>query len=101
MAACPDECSTDECMTGVAQQPQYRPRMSLPQPSNECNESAGLPERLFYQMQFRIAWQGACTINQIRIDTINKLDSLYGGCPVVEACKDLKCCPPDPLTYEL
>lgn len=96
-----DDCSEDECMTGESVQLQYRPRMGLPQPQNSCNEAANVPIRVLYQMQFRLAWIGPCTVNQIRIDTINKLDSPFGGCPTSQACRPLKCCVPDPVEYEI
>jgi len=99
--AAEDDCSENECMTGEAAQLQYRPRMGLPQPRDDCNESAGLPMRLFYQMQYRLSWAGPCTINQTRIDTVNKLDPPYGGCPTTQACQALTCCVPDPVSYEL
>lgn len=99
--ASPDECLEDECLVEGAALPQYRPRISLPNPPDACNPSTKEPLRLFYQMQYRMAWAGPAVINQTRIDSLNKLDSPNSECPTAESCRVVKCCDPNPLEYEV
>lgn len=95
-------CEQDSigCMTLTNYQPQYRPRMQLPQPADNCVTGNEKPLRMGYQFQTRIAWMGKARIQGFRIHA-QDIDEPPYGCRQSTACTALTGCNDDPATYRV
>lgn len=61
-------CLTDYCEKPLSLAPQYRPRMPLPLPPQECaGHGVDRPATLAYEHQLRIAWTGHARIKKVRV----------------------------------
>jgi len=81
-------------------QPQYRPKMRLPTPSDiPCNSSISTPTRNMYEVQMSLTVTGYCRIKSIRVHAYDVQEPAVGECLVFEGCKTLDACDVNPFTY--
>lgn len=95
-------CEEDSlgCMTLTNYQPQYRPRMQMPQPADTCVTGNERPLRNAYQFQTRISWTGKARMQGFRIHAQDVQENPI-GCRVPPACSSLTGCNTDPSTYRV
>jgi hypothetical protein len=98
------ECATTlQCQPAcplVNFQPQYRPKMRLPTPSDvPCNSSISTPTRNMYEVQMSLTVTGYCRIKSIRVHAYDVQEPAVGECLVFEGCKTLDACDVNPFTY--
>jgi len=75
-----------ECMTFANHKPQYRTRIRLPQPADDCEPTNGVPMRVGYEMAVRIGWTGHARIKGFRMHAYPTIEEPYGGCGSSAAC---------------
>lgn len=81
-------------------QPQYRPKMRLPTPSDiPCNSSISTPTRNMYEVQMSLTITGYCRIKSIRVHAYDVQEPAVGECLVDQGCKTLEGCDVNPFTY--
>ena len=81
-------------------QPQYRPKMRLPTPSDiPCNSSISTPTRNMYEVQMSLTITGYCRIKSIRVHAYDVQEPAVGKCLVFEGCKTLEGCDVNPFLY--
>ena len=81
-------------------QPQYRPKMRLPTPSDiPCNLSISTPTRNMYEVQMSLTITGYCRIKSIRVHAYDVQEPAVGECLVFEGCKTLEGCDVNPFLY--
>ena len=81
-------------------QPQYRPKMRLPTPSDiPCNSSISTPTRNMYEVQMSLTITGYCRIKSIRVHAYDVQEPAVGECLVFEGCKTLEGCDVNPFLY--
>ena len=81
-------------------QPQYRPKMRLPTPSDiPCNSSISTPTRNMYEVQMSLTVTGYCRIKSIRVHAYDVQEPAVGECLVDQGCKTLEGCDVNPFTY--
>lgn len=81
-------------------QPQYRPKMRLPTPSDiPCNSSISTPTRNMYEVQMSLTITGYCRIKSIRVHAYDVQEPAVGECLVFEGCKTLEACDVNPFLY--
>lgn len=93
------KCPTTGCLTLGNYQPQFRPRMRLPQPSDACEESTGRPLRFGYEFQGRIQWTGFARLKTFVMYADITDEEPFGECRLDGTAKTIDSCPIDP--YEL
>lgn len=77
---CPDDF-TGVCYSPKNYKPQYRSRMMLPTPLDECNEAVGKLKNWGFQFQLRIEVTGSATILSVRTKAKEQpMDNTYGEC---------------------
>ena len=91
-------CEDDACAVLVNRHPQYRTRMQLPQPADECNTVANRNMRFAYKFQPVIKVRGAVTITGLRLIAETVDDTLEVKCGDA-ACKVHACCPINPFEH--
>lgn len=74
----------DECGFPLSLQPQYRPRMRLPLPTDDCNERVNLPLRHGFKHQVRIAWEGKSRLTRFRSVSHIFSEDVSPACPESE-----------------
>lgn len=67
---------------------QYRPRMSLPEPPNDCNTGRGTIMRWGYEFQVRLQWEGFCRIKALRLHAKEVTEQISGDCPTDQCPTD-------------
>jgi len=75
------DCSLDPitgCQTVHNFKPQFRPRVDLGQPPDECDEITNRPLREGYQFQVRLEVQGYCEIRDLRLTAEERVERYYG-----------------------
>jgi hypothetical protein len=81
-------------------QPQYRPKMRLPTPTDiPCNSTISTPTRNLYEVQLNISISGYCRIKSIRVHAYDVQESAVGECRTFQGCKILEGCDINPLLY--
>ena len=81
-------------------QPQYRPKMRLPTPTDiPCNSTISTPTRNLYEVQLNISISGYCRIKSIRVHAYDVQESPVGECRTFQGCKILEGCDINPLLY--
>lgn len=82
-------------------QPQYRPKMRLPTPSDTpCNSTISTPARNMYEVQVMFTITGYCRIKSIRVHAYDVQEPTVGECRTpYPACTTLEGCDVNPLTY--
>ncbi len=99
-------CATDrKCDLSRCEQPldyklQYRPKLRLLQPPDDCNEVLGVPIRNGYEFQPRIQIQGYCRIKQFRMKALVQDEIPTAECLPPESCKALTGCDESPFSYQ-
>ena len=75
-------CQPDagQCLTLNNYKPQYRSRVRLPQPADNCEATNGVPMRNGYEMSVRIGWTGQARIKGFRMHAYPIVEEPYGGC---------------------
>lgn len=79
------DCDLDSltgCLTDKNFKPQYRPRISLGNPPNQCDETNGRPTRDGYSFQVRVEVEGYCEIRSMQLVAEEREENYYGkiGC---------------------
>lgn len=80
------------CLTVRNYKPQYRPRVRLPVPANDCDPILSRPYRYGSEFQLRIATSGYCRYKAVRVHARHLQETLVGDCPLAEDCTGLECC---------
>lgn len=94
------QCVIPRCGTPKNLKPQYRPKVRLPQPPDDCNLSTGTLYRDFYECAFRIQIVGHMKVKTFRVAAFERFEPFFDGCPMIQPCNELEgCCSPDPLLY--
>ena len=99
------ECATVEsCLTLCPIknfQPQYRPKMRFPTPSDlPCNATISTPARNLYEVQVMLTMIGFCRIKSLRVHAYDVQEPSVGECRTPSpACTPLDVCNANPLTY--
>ena len=83
-----ENCDPEDgsCLTLLNYKPQYRTRLRLPQPADDCESSVGAPMRNAYEVMVRIGWTGQARIKGFRIHAYPVAEEPYGGCGRSEEC---------------
>ena len=81
-------CNPDagSCLTFNNYKPQYRTRLRLPQPEDDCESTNGAPMRNGYEMSVRIGWTGQVRIKGFRLHAYPVIEEPYGGCGSTSSC---------------
>ena len=74
------------CLTLKNYKPQYRSRMRLPQPFDDCEATNNLPMRNGYEFSSRIEWVGHARIKTFRLHAYPIVEEPYGDCGTVGNC---------------
>jgi hypothetical protein len=82
----------DICPTVRMYQPQYRPRVRLPEPSSGCDPILNRPYNEASTFQIRIEFEGYCRFKQMRLSAMTVEENPNGGCPVATDCIGLTGC---------
>ncbi len=80
------------CLTIRNYKPQYRPRVRLPAPPDDCDPILSRPYRWGGEFQLRIATLGYCRYKMVRIHARHEQEDVLGDCPVAGDCLGLECC---------
>lgn len=88
----------EECLVLVNRHPQYRTRMKIPEPEDECNRVANRNMRFAYKFQPIISVRGIAELTGIRLkaEMVEDIQEVKCG---AGACKVHECCPIDPFAY--
>jgi hypothetical protein len=83
-----DNCDppAGECLTLQNYKPQYRSRIRLPQPADDCETSVSAQMRNGYEMSVRIGWNGHTRIKGFRLHAYPVIEEPYGGCGSTTPC---------------
>ena len=87
------------CLPISSPQPQYRTKMRLPSPSNDCSEALQVPLRDHYELQMRVAVTGYCRVKSVRVHSYDVSEPIVGDCRPDGTCTSLMVCDIDPLSY--
>lgn len=82
-------------------QPQYRTKMRLPTPSDDCERAIGTQYRNLFEVQVRFSAQGYCRVKSIRVHAYDVQEQTVGACLTDSECKSLEACDINPYTYSL
>jgi hypothetical protein len=82
------------CLPITNYQPQYRPKMRLPTPSdNVCNSTISTPTRNLFEVQMQLLIIGYCRIKSIRVHAYDVQEQVVGDCrPTLVPCSILESC---------
>lgn len=82
------------CLPITNYQPQYRPKMRLPTPSdNVCNSTISTPTRNLFEVQMQLLIIGYCRIKSIRVHAYDVQEPVVGDCrPTLVPCSILESC---------
>lgn len=96
-----EQCTveTEECQEIKNFQPQYRPKMRLPQPETICNPQTNQPFHDCFEVQLKLTITGSVRIRKLTVTARDRAEDSTGSCPPVAACKEVECCNDDPLSY--
>ena len=102
-----DECAkTNLCGESLAcipmtnYKPQYRTKMRLPTPLDDCDDVIGTQYRNLYETQMRLEVRGYCRIKSVRVHAYDVQEPSVGECRTDQTtCNPLDVCDIDPLTY--
>jgi hypothetical protein len=94
-------CETPFPCVPLNRKPQYRTKMRLPTPSDECDEAIGTQFRNMFEVQVRFAAEGYCRVKSIRVHAYDVQEQTVGQCLTDSACKSIEACDIDPYTYSL
>jgi len=76
-----ENCTPDSgCLTFNNYKPQYRTRMLIPQPADDCESTNGMPMRKAYEFSVRIGWTGDARIKGFRLHAYPVVEEPYSGC---------------------
>lgn len=83
-----ENCDPPEgsCLTLLNYKPQYRTRLRLPQPADDCEPTNGVPMRNGYEISVRVGWTGQVRIKGVRLHTYPIIEEPYGGCGSTTDC---------------
>lgn len=101
------KCATTDCVvmsTGACPAPaeprqQYRPRIQLPVPTDECEAATSKPYRQGFEFQARLTITGYCRIKKLRLLARTQVEAMYNGCPQSDTCTTQTGCEDNPYTY--
>ena len=96
------DCRINLCQNGPASmQPQYRSRLTFPQPVDDCEPISSRPYRVGYEFTVRLAFS-ACRIKMFRMYCKTIQEPEFIECPEnSEVCVDLAGCIDDYLGYTI
>lgn len=95
------DCDPTDCNEIKPAQPQYRPRMTLPQPADTCEGNIGRPFRIGYEFTQRMLITGFCRIKKSRMVAYPEPEPRSERCRGTETCKDLRMCETNPFDYQI
>lgn len=94
------DCTQAMCATFSEAKEQYRPRLRLPIPNDDCETVNFKPFRNFYQMQVRIQVTGFCRIMMCRMFAYQLQEPDIGACPPASVCDAQAGCDINPFNYK-
>jgi hypothetical protein len=82
------------CLPITNYQPQYRPKMRLPTPSDTvCNSTISTPTRNLFEVQMQLLVTGYCRIKSVRVHAYDVQEQVVGDCRSVSVpCSILESC---------
>lgn len=89
---CPTYVNCRTCNTLHNYRPGYRTKMKVPLPADVCDSAIGRPFREFFELQYRLAWEGKIAFDRSLISAIELPEPSHGLCPGTEPCKVTECC---------
>lgn len=95
------DCDTAECGSPNSYQPQFRAKMRLPQPPDDCDSSNKKPVREGYEFQFRFVITGFCRIKQCRFHAYAQEENPNGECRGEGECVGIANCSENPFDYAI
>ena len=87
------------CLPISSPKPQYRTKMRLPSPGNDCSEALLVPLRDHFELQMRVAITGYCRVKSVRVHSYDVSEPVVGDCRPDGTCTALLICDIDPLSY--
>jgi len=82
-------------------QPQYRSKLRLPTPRDDCDAVLNTPYRNLFEVQTRIEIDGYCRLKSLRLHAYDVQEPTVGECRNDNTnCQGLDVCPINPLTYK-
>lgn len=87
------DCDDTTCEGLTPRSPQYRMRMGLPKPPYVTDTGAGVPKRLFNEIQVRVDVEGHCSIDRLLLAAKTVQEDSYAPLNVPSDCKLVTCCP--------
>ena len=89
------------CVVWGTQFKQYGARLTLPRPSETCNNITGKPMNLGYEFQTRLEITGSCRIRKFKTHADMVQDAMEGECPPDRVtCKTLSGCDSKWYSYD-
>jgi hypothetical protein len=86
-------CAPLACAPPTVPLEQYRPRIHLPSPAEECEATTLKPSTLGYRFAVRFLISGVCSINQLRLTCRDESESGDGECEAIETCASAQSLP--------
>lgn len=80
------DCNAETCSTPTSYVEQYRARLRLPEPPENCDTLTGKPRTLGYRFATRVELTGFCSIPQLRLVAHDLAEDVVGG-----TCDDATC----------
>ena len=96
-----ENCLTLDPATGCSTSPpanlhtQYRKRVRVPRPANDCDSITGSPYRQGYEFQPRLTITGPCRLKRARFWASGVTEPTVGACPSSDTCTTLEVCNDD------
>jgi hypothetical protein len=92
-----ETCATGEetCLAPKNLHPQYRTKMRLPQPAEDCNSPVKGLFRNLYECAYRFEIDGPAKVYQFRAKAIDQPEEPFGECRGSDTCSEIDCCLPE------
>lgn len=90
------QCDADigDTCSWVTYQPQYRPRIRIPQPNPTDEAGAVKPSIMGYEFQAKLSWTGKARLKALRINSLVVPEDVYGDAPTASPIEQsITCCP--------
>lgn len=87
------------CLPIANPKPQYRTKMRLPSPTNDCSEALQVPLRDHFELQMRVSITGYCRVKSVRVHSYDVSEPVVGDCRPDGSCTSLLVCDIDPISY--
>lgn len=99
VAAKTDACGETGCLPLLLGSPQYRTKLRLPRPSDDCDAILKTQYRRLYSVQVRFRMCGFFRIKGMRFHAYDEPEQIAGQCLPCETTAKLEACDLNPYTY--